>query len=161
MKILILMILLLPIVYAAPYGSNKYNCGLFNIGCEDEVVEEEASEGGAEAGASVFASQTATMTEQLCDLSKGMVWYNETCWNCDGMITERDNKILCVKCPDGFILQDGECKIKPSDIPTPFYFTIGISMIFITALYADYRRRKKNDKRNKPNTPTSTIRSKA
>ena len=136
--------MLLPqLVNAVNYGQGPYGCGLYGIGCGPAVVPAPGA-GGASPGA--VAERTAAMTQSLCTLSSGLAWYNETCYECNGFIMERDEEILCTQCPEGFIFEDGKCKAtieQKTSIPLYIIFAITILVVieFLT------KRTRKQEKR--------------
>lgn len=151
--------LVIPIIYAADYDSGTYGCGLYGVGCEAGIGEEVTTtyESGTEAGPVIRASEVAIMTEKLCNES-GYVWYNNECYQCDGIIFEKDGLILCANCPEGFELLDGECKIVSSEVFNKKFLMVSLITIAILGVMTESIRRKrkkkkmekKNERNNKP-----------
>ena len=89
------------------------------------------STSGAEAGADVKAQETAIMTEELCEQSEGMLWFQETCYNCDGKLLEvPTGEVKCIKCKEGFKMSKrGSCLIDSTTYDFKSMITIGAILI--------------------------------
>jgi len=42
------------------------------------------------------------------------------CYECDGDVVERDGKMVCLNCNEGFELVNGNCEVKPKPLEPSF-----------------------------------------
>jgi len=110
---------------------------LFGVGCTAQIEEAVPSGGGETAIPSI-------MEERLCN-STGLVWYEQTCYECNGFVFKKEEEILCGQCPEGFEYKDEKCKAEMEQkMKIPSILILGfVALVIIGILFKKSKRQQK------------------